>query len=476
MKRFLLSLFAVVAAVININAADEITLWEGEQDLQAWALNWEVPTGTFSGKVHAGDEVRIYLSQKESDGYWSLQLYDGHWGQFVIPQYAGHAINGDNESIEDGYVSITLDDALAAVLNDYDDWGYNFIIQGAGIVTKITVVPSEGEDLTGDIVGNYTFDYAASSIYGGTRPGAKMPVTIEKASNSSVTIKGLGHDFVASILANGDLYVDKQNYPYTTQTEAGNDTIVDFIISGRTVSTWETVYDEQGNWAGGVWNYTYADSTAFILQNGFYTLPDGIQIGSQFIKDGVLLKEGGSLPGDVYTVAANVYENGDFNLELMRPEQVWSTLNDTLNVVVDGDKVQFTGLFGLGIVEGTVLSDGSLSFIAPDNSFPLNGGWQEQADGSWGYAPFLFVPTETGYEFSDPDAGYAWFVFAYGGKVQLIKGEVDPEAYTTAIKAAEVAAPAVLDFSKPVYNVAGQRVGASAKGILIQNGRKFLVK
>ena len=160
----------------------------------------------------------------------------------------------------------------------------------------------------------------------------------------------------------------------------------------------------------------------------------------------------------------------------MRPEQVWSTLNDTLNVVIDGDKVQLLGLFGLGIVEGTVLSDGSLSFIAPDSSFPLTGAWKEQADGNWGYDPFLFAPTETGYEFNDADTSYQYFVFAYGGKVQLIKGEVAPEAYTTAIKTAEVAAPAVLDFSKPVYNVAGQRVGASAKGILFQNGRKFLVK
>jgi hypothetical protein len=32
-----------------------------------------------------------------------------------------------------------------------------------------------------------------------------------------------------------------------------------------------------------------------------------------------------------------------------------------------------------------------------------------------------------------------------------------------------------IDLSMPMYNVAGQRVNASYKGIVIQNGRKFLL-
>ncbi|MBO4660490.1 MAG: hypothetical protein J5610_03415, partial [Prevotella sp.] len=32
------------------------------------------------------------------------------------------------------------------------------------------------------------------------------------------------------------------------------------------------------------------------------------------------------------------------------------------------------------------------------------------------------------------------------------------------------------DASKPLYNIAGQRVGANYRGIVIQNGRRFILK
>ena len=38
----------------------------------------------------------------------------------------------------------------------------------------------------------------------------------------------------------------------------------------------------------------------------------------------------------------------------------------------------------------------------------------------------------------------------------------------------DVTVNAGLDKNAPIYNLAGQRVGKDAKGILIQNGRKFI--
>ncbi len=53
-------------------------------------------------------------------------------------------------------------------------------------------------------------------------------------------------------------------------------------------------------------------------------------------------------------------------------------------------------------------------------------------------------------------------------------GEVSPEDPGTVTAVAGVAAE--LDENAPIYNLQGQRVGKDAKGILIQNGKKFVVK
>lgn len=76
----------------------------------------------------------------------------------------------------------------------------------------------------------------------------------------------------------------------------------------------------------------------------------------------------------------------------------------------------------------------------------------------WGYLTFIAQPNETYYIFNkNTQIGFGGFEF---------------EAGVTGIS--DVTVNAGVDANAPIYNLAGQRVGKDAKGILIQNGRKFI--
>lgn len=76
----------------------------------------------------------------------------------------------------------------------------------------------------------------------------------------------------------------------------------------------------------------------------------------------------------------------------------------------------------------------------------------------WGYLTFIAQPNETYYIFNkNTQIGFGGFEF---------------EAGVTGIS--DVIVNAGVDKNAPIYNLAGQRVGKDAKGILIQNGRKII--
>ena len=76
----------------------------------------------------------------------------------------------------------------------------------------------------------------------------------------------------------------------------------------------------------------------------------------------------------------------------------------------------------------------------------------------WGYLTFIAQPNETYYIFNkNTQIGFGGFEFNAG--VTGIDG---------------VTVNAGVDANAPIYNLAGQRVSKDAKGILIQNGRKFI--
>lgn len=69
------------------------------------------------------------------------------------------------------------------------------------------------------------------------------------------------------------------------------------------------------------------------------------------------------------------------------------------------------------------------------------------------------------------EAGNEYYVFTTGSKIGLY-GFIFPDDGTTGINAISNES----NENAPVYNIAGQKVSKNAKGVLIQNGKKFINK
>ncbi|MBO5381631.1 MAG: IPT/TIG domain-containing protein [Bacteroides sp.] len=112
--------------------AAETVIWEGEEDLGSWSLNYEVKPNTafVDAGVTAGMSMSIY-AEAYAEGA-KIQLFNGHWERLF----------GDVELLipEDGVVTVPIDETLAGYLTEYIDWGYCLIVQGQDcILKKITI-------------------------------------------------------------------------------------------------------------------------------------------------------------------------------------------------------------------------------------------------------------------------------------------------------------------------------------------------
>lgn len=119
----------------------EITIWEGEQDLGAWSINFEISGDCFKGQAAAGKLLRWYVEPYAD--WFQFQIFDGHWGalNFVnngnsqnfnvnLAQWAEHPT----------YFEVELTADEAEKLNTLYDWGYCMIVQGEScILKKITL-------------------------------------------------------------------------------------------------------------------------------------------------------------------------------------------------------------------------------------------------------------------------------------------------------------------------------------------------
>lgn len=119
----------------------EVTIWEGEQDLGSWSINYEVKGNCFNGQAKAGSTLRIYVSAYND---WSqIQLFDGHWSGLAFEN------NGNSNNFNSGmsqwaehptYYEVVITESEAERLNTLYDWGYCLIVQGEGcVLNKITI-------------------------------------------------------------------------------------------------------------------------------------------------------------------------------------------------------------------------------------------------------------------------------------------------------------------------------------------------
>ena len=120
----------------------ELTIWEGSQIINGWSgvtfgddrLVWE------KNGIREGDVIKIYFTAPE-EGWWDLQLLNGHWGALSIPE-----LNGGNEVKQGEFpggtqtFTFNVTPEIMASLTEDVGWGGAFLINGDGNVevTKIS--------------------------------------------------------------------------------------------------------------------------------------------------------------------------------------------------------------------------------------------------------------------------------------------------------------------------------------------------
>ena len=119
--------------------SQETTLWEGSADPQNYAVNLELGGDDNSSwrdaNIQVGQIVKVYFDLVNPDE-WSIQMWGGHWGDMVAPQW-----NQGNSDGSLGYISFEITEALHANFTASQGWGKSFILQGAGLIfTQITVM------------------------------------------------------------------------------------------------------------------------------------------------------------------------------------------------------------------------------------------------------------------------------------------------------------------------------------------------
>lgn len=187
------------------------------------------------------------------------------------------------------------------------------------------------------------------------------------------------------------------------------------------------------------WDNSYyaPDGSAGLPKNGTYvTLTPKVE-GT--LKVSVWANKGNR---DIYVAKASDAKALAFGTDIIASGYVQATNND----VAEGDP-----LFGFELYQESIPTkgtEGSDAYILGAGNRPV-----------WAYLTFKATAGETYYIFNkNAQIGFGGFEFTPG---------------TTGIS--EIAADKA-NADAPVYNLAGQRVNKNAKGLLIQNGKKFIVK
>lgn len=119
----------------------EITIWEGEQDLGSWSINFEISGDCFQGQAAEGQKLRFYVNPYAD--WFQIQIFDGHWSGFAFEN------NGSSNNFNSGmdqwtehptYFEVVITADEAERMNTLYDWGYCMIVQGEScILQKISI-------------------------------------------------------------------------------------------------------------------------------------------------------------------------------------------------------------------------------------------------------------------------------------------------------------------------------------------------
>ena len=150
----------------------ETSIWEGSQIINGWS------GVTFGDNrfvwadmgLKEGDVIKIYFTAPE-EGWWDLQLCNGHWGNLSIDE-----LGGGNEVKQGAFpggtqtFSFNVTEGIAQSLMEDVGWGGAFIINGDGNVevTRISLIQfGATETLVWEGPSAHTGDYKQNAELGG---------------------------------------------------------------------------------------------------------------------------------------------------------------------------------------------------------------------------------------------------------------------------------------------------------------------
>ena len=122
----------------------EIAIWEGSQIINGWSgVTFGDDRFVWANNgIREGDVIKIYFTAPE-EGWWDLQLCNGHWGGLSLAE-----LDGGNEIKQGAFpggtqvFSFNVTPEIIASLTEDPGWGGAFIINGDGNVevTKIYLI------------------------------------------------------------------------------------------------------------------------------------------------------------------------------------------------------------------------------------------------------------------------------------------------------------------------------------------------
>nr|ADB80098.1 putative polygalacturonase [uncultured microorganism] len=150
----------------------ETTIWEGSQIINGWSgVTFGDDRFVWANLgLKEGDVIKIYFTAPE-EGWWDLQLCNGHWGNLSIDE-----LDGGNEIKQGAFpggtqtFSFNVTEGIAQSLMEDVGWGGAFIINGDGNVevTKISLIQfGASETLVWEGPSAHTGDYALNQELGG---------------------------------------------------------------------------------------------------------------------------------------------------------------------------------------------------------------------------------------------------------------------------------------------------------------------
>lgn len=130
--------YTISKIVLTVKVSLETTVWEGNQDLGSYDINYELkPNDMFvKAGIKVGQTLRFYVTPKLD--YWSIQIFDGHWGKLLHADL-GNQPSSETSSLVDGAIVLTVTEEMVTAFTTLIDWGYAGILQGNCILTKITL-------------------------------------------------------------------------------------------------------------------------------------------------------------------------------------------------------------------------------------------------------------------------------------------------------------------------------------------------